>query len=353
MSRQSATMTGRGKGRRNVRLLFTCAGRRIELVTAFLRAARKLRLKPVVITADGEARIAAARLADRAYCVPRVREKSYIPALLDVARREKIDLVVPLLDDELLKLAEAREAFEENGARVIISSPRVVRHCRDKLELFRFFEKHGIDMPRTWSPREILKQRSHRFPYFLKPRGGSASKGNYILRNRDDLDAFVPRVKEPIIQELVPGIEYTLDVYTGFDGVPRCVVPRRRLEVRGGEVTQARTCLHQGIMETGLRVANVLAECRGVITVQLFLAPDGGLKVIEVNPRFGGGVPLAIHAGADFPRWLLMEWQGRKPRIRLDHFRDGVTMLRYHQAFFEEKGAAPRVIHAGSPHHRT
>ena len=80
----------------------------------------------------------------------------------------------------------------------------------------------------------------------------------------------------------------------------------------------------------------------GLITIQLILTPDGHIRVIEVNPRFGGGVPLAIHAGADFPRWLLAEWLGRRPRIRLAHFKEGVMMLRYHQAFFSDGPARTR-----------
>lgn len=333
---------GAGAGRRQVRILFTCAGRRIELISGFIRAARRLGLRIQVHVADTEALVAAACVADRAHTVPSADAGAYIPSLLKVARRERIDLVIPLLDVELLKLALARGRFARFGCHVIVSSPRVVRRCRDKLALYRDFTARGIDVPRTWTPDEIRARRRHAFPYFLKPRKGSASQGNFVLRQRADLDAFVPRVADAIIQEYVAGDEYTLDVYAGDDGRPRCVVPRRRLEVRGGEVTKAVTVRHEGIMATGVRVVEALAECRGLITVQLFLTPEGRIKVIEVNPRFGGGVPLAIHAGADIPRWLLSEWLGRRPRIRLDHFREGVAMLRYHESFFRENAATTR-----------
>jgi carbamoyl-phosphate synthase large subunit len=235
----------------------------------------------------------------------------------------------------LVPLSEAQTQFAERGCGVIISSPEVVRTCRDKLATYEFLTGHQIDTPRTWTPEQVLSRDRHEFPYFLKPRYGSASKGNAVLKNDDDLQAFVPRVPDAIIQEFVKGVEHTLDVYTGYDGVPRCVVPRERIEVRGGEVTKARTVKHQGIIQTGVRVAEALGGCAGLITIQLILTREGRIRVIEINPRFGGGVPLGIHAGADFPRWLLMEWLGRKPRIRLDNFRDGELMLRYHQAFFK------------------
>ncbi|HOA72136.1 MAG TPA: ATP-grasp domain-containing protein [Phycisphaerae bacterium] len=316
--------------------MFTCAGRRVELIQSFVRAARTLGIEPVIHVADVEPYFAAACIADASHRVPLTSSPDYIASLIEIARRERIDLLIPLIDLELQALSEARERFAEVGCHVIISSPRVVRTCGDKLSTFSFLTEHGIAAPQTWLPEEILRRDQHQFPYFLKPRWGSASKGNYVIRDEVDLQAFVPRVPGAIIQEFLPGTEYTLDVYTGFNGLPRCVVPRRRIEVRGGEVTKSLTVRHEGIIRTGVRVVEALNECVGLITIQLFLRSDGQIHVIEINPRFGGGAPLAIHAGADFPRWLLAEWLGQDVQIRLDQFRDGVMMLRYHQSFFKE-----------------
>jgi len=333
----SILQAGVGKGRRQIRILFTCAGRRVELIQAFLRAAKSLKIKAMLHVADEEPHFASSCIAYRVHRVPEVMSRDYIPALLKIVKREKIDLLIPLIDTELLSLSESRERFSQLGCGVVVSSPRVVRICQDKLLTYRFLSQHNIDTPKTWLYPEIKKLRRHHFPYFLKPRKGSASKGNYILRNKAELEALGPRVPKAIIQEFINGIEHTLDVYTGFDGHPRSVVPRRRIEVRGGEVTRALTVNHAGIIETGVHVAEALGDCAGVITIQLFLTSDGRIRVIEINPRFGGGVPLAIHAGANFPKWLMAQWLGRDQRIRLVHFRDKVMMMRYHQAFFKEK----------------
>lgn len=335
-------LLGAGKGRRQVRVMFTSAGRRIELIEAFTRAAKSLGLQPVWHTTDAERDIAAGCIADHTHHVPKIASRDYIPTLLRIVRREKIDLLVPLIDSDLLKLAQARDDFTRAKCGALISSEKVIRTCRDKMRMFKFLTEHGIDTPRTWTAEELSNRRCHRFPYFLKPKFGSASKGNFIVRDVETLKAFAPRIPNVIVQEFVKGIEHTLDVYTGYDGRPRCVVPRVRIEVRGGEVTKARTVKHMGIMKTGLRVAETLGECVGLITIQLILTPDGRIRVIEVNPRFGGGVPLAIQAGANFPKWLLAEWLGHKPRIRLDHFQDGLLMLRYHQSFFLKAGQKPR-----------
>ncbi len=88
------------------------------------------------------------------------------------------------------------------------------------------------------------------------------------------------------------------------------------------------------LMATGRRVAEALGDCRGVITVQCIVTPDRRIRVIEINPRFGGGVPLAIHAGADFPRWILSECLGKRPRINPTGFRGDVAMLRFDDSVF-------------------
>ncbi|MCK5472830.1 MAG: ATP-grasp domain-containing protein, partial [Planctomycetes bacterium] len=83
------------------------------------------------------------------------------------------------------------------------------------------------------------------------------------------------------------------------------------------------------IMAEAKRLVEILCAGPGIITLQLFLTEDGRMKFIEVNPRFGGGVPLSIKAGANFPKWLLREMAGKKPKIKFDGFKDGLTMLRY------------------------
>jgi carbamoyl-phosphate synthase large subunit len=55
----------------------------------------------------------------------------------------------------------------------------------------------------------------------------------------------------------------------------------------------------------------------------------GCLNIIEINPRFGGGAPLSMRAGANFPKWILQELIGQDPRIRPTGFKDDLVMLRY------------------------
>jgi carbamoyl-phosphate synthase large subunit len=58
------------------------------------------------------------------------------------------------------------------------------------------------------------------------------------------------------------------------------------------------------------------------------------VSFIEINPRFGGGTPLSLHAGADFPRWLLQMDRGDDPGDIRSAFTPGAYMLRFDDAIF-------------------
>jgi len=320
-------------------MLLTCIGRRVELLRAFKKAGDSLGIRLEIHGADATRLSPALQLVDHPHIVPEIDSGKYIDALADVVQREKIDLLIPLIDSELPVIATAAERLMGLGCLALISSASVVAVCRDKLATYRKLMEAGIDTPATSLWIAAVEQKKHRFPYFLKPRSGSAAMGNYVVRTMDELQTFGARVKDAIVQEFVEGDEHTLDVYVDFEGRVRCVVPRKRLEVRTGEVSKGLIVKNPALMAVGHRVAKMLGGCRGVITVQCIVTPRGRISVIEINPRFGGGAPLSIHAGADFPKWILQELLGQTPRINPTNFRDDVAMLRYDDSVFVQKAS--------------
>ena len=326
-------------GRPTFRVLFTCVGRRVELLRAFRRAGEALNLPLELHGADVNRLAPAAHHVDRHHLVPTIASGEYVDALAAVCRKAKIDLVVPLIDPELPYLAAARTQFAERGTCVLISEPNVITICQDKLRTFEALRDAGIDTPRTWTWEDACQLPKHQFPYLLKPRTGSAGKGVYIINNADELETLGRREPGSIVQEFVKGTEHTLDVYTAFDGRPRCVVPRRRLEIRTGEVSKGLVVKDPAIMQVGADVADMLAGGRGIITVQCIVTARGRIRVIEMNPRFGGGAPLGIQAGADFPKWILQELIGTKPRINPTGFTDDLLMLRFDESVFVKGGS--------------
>jgi carbamoyl-phosphate synthase large subunit len=114
-------------------------------------------------------------------------------------------------------------------------------------------------------------------------------------------------------------------------------VPRRRLEVRAGEVSKGITVREPAVIDLAVRAAEALPGAWGCLNVQIFHdVASGQLAVIELNPRFGGGFPLAWEAGAHYPRWILEEVLGLPSTVH-DRWTDGLVMLRYDAAVFRPR----------------
>ncbi|MHC4568210.1 MAG: ATP-grasp domain-containing protein [Planctomycetota bacterium] len=310
-------------------VLFTCIGRRVSLLESFRTAARKLRINASFFGADATELSPALQLCDKKFSVKPTTHKGYISELLSIVKANRVRLLVPTVDLDLRSLALNEPKFAATGCRVLVSRPDVIDICQDKRKTYRFLVGDGFDAVRTTSVRSALAKKAVRWPCFLKPWDGSAGKENAVARNRRELLFSARRIPNAICQEFVEGTEYTCDVYVDFGMNVRCVVPRKRIEVRAGEMSKGQVVKNARIMSEAATLVEKLGAGPGVITLQLFLTNDAKVKFIEINPRFGGGVPLSIKAGANFPKWILQELTEGKPKIRPDRFKDGLTMLRY------------------------
>jgi carbamoyl-phosphate synthase large subunit len=325
----------RTKNKLNV--LFTCIGRRVSLLNCFRRAAGQLKFKASFLGTDTSELSPALQLCDESFLVKPTTHPGYIRQLLSIVKRNRIKLLVPTVDLDLRLLSENKSRFTSLGCRVLVSSPEVIDICQDKRKTHQFLLKNGFDTPFTMSVRSALSKSKLNWPCFLKPWDGYAGRGNAIVNNRRELSFFAKRIPNAICQEYIKGTEYTCDVYIDFDLKVRCVVPRKRIEVRTGEVSKAQIVKNTNIMSQAASLAEKLGAGPGVITLQLFLTDSGKIKFIEINPRFGGGAPLSIKAGANFPKWILQELSGKKQNIRFDGFKDDLIMLRYDSEVWLEK----------------
>jgi carbamoyl-phosphate synthase large subunit len=330
-----------------VGVLFTCIGRRVSLLKSFQRAAKQLKIDALFFGADTRQLSSALQLCDKGFLAKPTTHGGYIRQLLSIVEANGVKLLVPTVDLDLRRLAENKSKFAARGCRVLVSDPDVVDICQDKRKTYRFLLKNGFDTPHTVSIRTASSQTGPggrlSWPCFLKPWDGFASRGNAVVRNREELLFFGRRIPNAICQEYVAGVEYTCDVYVDFDMRVRCVVPRRRIEIRAGEVSKGQVVKDPHIMGKAARLVETLGAGPGVITLQLFLTPEDKVKFIEINPRFGGGVPLSIKAGANFPKWILQELTGKKPTVRSNSFRDNLVMLRYDSEVWLENPDPERV----------
>lgn len=318
-------------------MLISSAGRRGALVRIFQRALRAVGAEGEVLAADASPLSAAGVLADDFVVVPRCTDDEFVPQMRKLCREREISLIIPTIDPELPVYAANRAEFAEIGTTVLISAPEAVAIAGDKLRTHQWFVGEGFPTVPTVPLSEALADPDWGYPTVVKPARGSASLGVALVPNRRALEA---RAQEPdmVAQAVAPGLEFTADAWVDQRGRCRCVVLRRRLEVRAGESSKGMTVRNPVLQDLVTQVVEALTGAYGAVTVQLF-AVDRTANLIELNLRFGGGFPLAFEAGARYPVWILEELLSLPSTAQRDAWRDGLVMLRYDEAVFVDATA--------------
>jgi len=312
-------------------VLFTCAGQRVDIVTAFRAAGA------TTIATDVDQLAPALYHADHRALVPRVDAFGYIDALRDLVELHDVRLIVPLTDLDHLVLAEARDDL--GGAVVLVPGPETIARCSDKYQAHVFFEEQGIGSPPTWLATELPDEL--RFPVLVKARKGFGSRHIYRAENHTELEFFLHyTTAESMVQCACLGTEFSIDVFNDLEGRCLAAIPRTMIESKGGESIKGMTIKDADLIEFAVRASEAL-RIIGPANVQCFREPDGQLQVTDVNPRFGGGFPLPTAAGSRYPELALAIANGEKPEPRFGDFREGVVMTRFFsQVILEESEGA-------------
>jgi carbamoyl-phosphate synthase large subunit len=298
-------------------VLFTCAGQRVDIVTAFKRAGA------TTIAADVNALAPALYHADQHALVPRIDDETYVPALSELIEAHGVSLVVPLTDLDQLLLAARRE---ELGATVLLPDRDVVERVADKYLAHELAVERGIPSPATWLPEDVPAEA--RFPLLVKARRGFGSRHIYRAENRAELEFFLDYTPvESIVQACCRGEEFSIDVFCDLDG--RCLnaIPRTMIESKGGESIKGMTIKDWDLIEYGRFVAEAIG-LKGPANIQCF-REEGGHELTDINPRFGGGFPLHLAAGSRYPELALALANGERLEPTLGDFREGVVMTRF------------------------
>lgn len=318
-----------------ITLLLSSAGRRVELINCFREDARALGLELRVIAADAAPDWSAAcQVADASFAIPRCDHPDFIPRLLELCAQQKVDLLVPTIDPELLPLAQHRRYFAERGTRVVISALTEVIIARDKLRTAAFLSEAGLPSPRSVRLKDLLgDDTALQFPVILKRIDGSSSIGLHEATNISEVRRLDLDPTHYLAQEKWIGREYTINLFFDRQGHLRSAVPHWRSATRGGEVSKGRTERVPALTQLAKRLGKAMPGAEGALCFQAIVTSDNQVTIFEINARFGGGFPLAHRAGAPFSRWLLEEAAGL-PLTANDNWTEGVTLLRYDAAVF-------------------
>ena len=318
-----------------------------------------------IVGADMDPDSSGFALVDAWRVVPRADKAGFVSALLALCREERIDVVMPLVTDELPRLAESISEFEAVGTKVLVSAPEGLRIANNKWLLMSACAGQGIPTPvfrrvGSWSEfQEAVYSLGYPgVPVCVKPPVSRGLRGFRILR--DDIDRLdllinhkpndittnleelsgVLRDAQPfpelLIMEYLPGREYTVDVLADR-GKALTVVPRLREKMRMGVSFACITDNNPEVIGYSSSIVSLLG-LHGNIGLQFKLDESGIPKTIESNPRLQGTTVLCTAAGVNMPYDAVRMAVGEPVVGRQEHVRWGVKVIRYWGEVYAEAG---------------
>jgi carbamoyl-phosphate synthase large subunit len=269
--------------------------------------------------------------------VPAGSDPGFADAALARCVAMGVDVLIPTCDAELRPLGQARAAFREAGVELLLAPDRALDVCLDKLALAERCAGR-VPVPRT-EPLDQADPGLWTYPVMVKPRRGSGSRGIRVVGSGQEL-AEMQASADYLVQQYLPGTEYSIDVLADAAGHVVASVPRVRERVDSGVSVAGRT-VHDAELE---RLGADVAAATGltyVANVQFRRDAAGRPALLEVNPRFPGTMPLTVASGVDMPLMALDTLRG-KPLPDRAGFRD-VAMVRYLDERFIELGEVQEV----------
>ncbi len=338
-------------------LLFTSTGRRGYLLLYFKE---ELVGKGYVHAANSSEINSAFLDADCTTITPLIHDQEYISYLLDYCQKNEIKAIIPLFDLDVPVLALHRDEFFEIGVTLVSSSIEVAKICNDKWKTYLFLKRNGFRAPQTFTKLDNAMEAIHKgeltFPVVLKPRFGMGSIGLYMAENIDELrvlhaltyrdiqrtylkyESSGPRDSLVLMQQMLSGQEYGLDVINDLSGAYVATFVKKKIAMRAGETDVAMTVASQSLSDLGQKLS--LSLCHHAnLDVDVFLV-EGKPYVLEMNARFGGGYPFSHIAGANLPRAVISWINGKTADPSCFALRHGVIGM---------KAIQPCVLNTAAP----
>jgi predicted ATP-grasp superfamily ATP-dependent carboligase len=252
------------------------------------------------------------------YPSPRRYPDQFIDFIIEEIKRNHYECLYPMEEETLLLLAQHRSEISKY-TYLLISDSQKIEFVRDKGNLLRFAETHGIPIPKTFYSLENPEHDMVQGPAVIKPRISSGSFGIAYVRRKEDLLPLYQKIHArypfPLIQEWIPDGAGTYGFSALFDeasSVKAAFIHKklRTYPIQGGPSTLREGVQQSQVMELGLSLLKSL-NWTGVAMAEFKVDPRDGIpKLMEINPRFWGSLHLAILSGVDFPYLILRMARG-------------------------------------------
>jgi carbamoyl-phosphate synthase large subunit len=264
-----------------------------------IKSLRIISFKGKIVSTDSNHLSAGFFLSDLYYVIPRYDSEFFIDNLLRIIKEQNINVLMPSSGFDIYGYSDNYNIIKECGAIPIVSKRKVLEICRDKLLSYQFLSRKFPFAFTTEYPEKI-----DTFPIIAKPRFGKGSNNIIMIENKLDLEFVMRKFENMIFQEYLPGTEYTVDVLSDLTEKSIMAIPRIRMDTKAGISVKGKIVRNSMIESLCKNTVDTLG-IRGPSCIQLKESKNGELKIIEINPRFGGGTIFTTLAGANFPAMLL------------------------------------------------
>ena len=277
-----------------------------------------------ILATDSSSLSAGFFMADVNEIIPQADEHSFLDRLFQIVKMYQVEVLMPSSGSDIYPYSENRKQLAEMGAEAIVSDRDKLEICRDKMLTFQTLSNKFV-LPFTTAESDKIDT----FPVLAKPRFGKGSRGIVKIDDESDLRYIISKRDDLVFQEYLPGTEYTVDVLSDLDGKPIIAVPRIRMQTKAGISTKGRVLRDPALEMDCMKIAE-LVGIRGPCCMQMKESAEGRLKLIEINPRMGGGTIFTSLAGANFPAMLLDMIEGRQVSLPVI---SEITVIRYFEEF--------------------
>ena len=267
-----------------------------------------------------------AEVADIAYILPTYKDtEKYLYKLEKIYEKEKFDICIPIDDYALYFFSKNKNKLSNClMSKIAINNSEIVELVSDKLSIYRFLHNLKMPTPQTFTLKDFLAFGNYEYPYFLKPRYinmlRAANRGFYFQISSDlDLDYIARKVVNHedsyVVQKLLTGKEYNIDLFCDSEGVLKSYVVLEKLEMglnRG--ITRGEIVLEHPFHEYINIIVNSL-KLYGANQIQAFITDTEKVVFTEINGRFSGSSVFVKAAGVDYFKAFIDLFSGKKVEI--------------------------------------
>ena len=321
----------------NITILLTGAG--APGAPGIIRCYRNVKERNIrIIGVDMNQNAAGKVLVDKFYVAPKASSSDFIPKILEICEKEKVDVVVPIVTKELEKFAKHKEEFEGKGVKVSVLDYEQLAIVNDKGKLLDAIAENGLPTPRyemVDTPEQmfeaVYRMGNPESPVCVKVTDGNGSRGVRMVDlpendyerffNQKPDSSFISydylkkiftdkQIPKMMVMEFLPGDEYSVDVLADEKGI-RAMLCRRGTRVVSSIQVECVVERNEKVEKLCTDVVDAL-KLVGQFGFDIKCNAKGEPSIIEINPRLTAGIVACAAAGCNLPYMELLRTLGEE-----------------------------------------